>query len=314
MLFRKRLKSASLVCLLALAGSANAAPDFDPGQKTPLVKLKKQVRTIISLVDYMVTAEVSDEDAMAAVPPVEGGLDNARSNQKRKQKLRRNGNSMITDNIAGRWLRKTVNVVKWIQKKYTGSMCQRFGNPIIHDMYDVWGPKFFDNYKEHTYASFIKKLQILDPSEQKAVRGLSDTRLDRPLTSLYLNYAKMRLWVDENLSLCYNEAKIQAIKDDENNKNKKLKGIKRIEGWADNAENKFFKLEKRLCQNINTRLLVRTKPDDNPYFDNPKCQAELFKEKRREKINQEKKAEREEQRRQKAAEKAAKKKNKKNKQ
>lgn len=314
MLFRKRLKSASLVCLLALAGSANAAPDFDPGQKTPLVKLKKQVRTIISLVDYMVTAEVSDEDAMAAVPPVEGGLDNARSNQKRKQKLRRNGNSMITDNIAGRWLRKTVNVVKWIQKKYTGSMCQRFGNPIIHDMYDVWGPKFFDNYKEHTYASFIKKLQILDPSEQKAVRGLSDTRLDRPLTSLYLNYAKMRLWVDENLSLCYNEAKIQAIKDDENNKNKKLKGIKRIEGWADNAENKFFKLEKRLCQNINTRLLVRTKPDDNPYFDNPKCQPELFKEKRREKINQEKKAEREEQRRQKAADKAAKKKNKKNKQ
>jgi len=79
MLFRKRLKSASLVCLLALAGSANAAPDFDPGQKTPLVKLKKQVRTIITLVDYMVTAEVSDEDAMAAVPPVEGGLDNARS-------------------------------------------------------------------------------------------------------------------------------------------------------------------------------------------------------------------------------------------
>lgn len=193
-------------------------------------------------------------------------------------------------------------------------MCQRFGNPIIHDMYDVWGPKFFDNYKEHTYASFIKKLLILDPSEQKAVRGLSDTRLDRPLTSLYLNYAKMRLWVDENLSLCYNEAKIQAIKDDENNKNKKLKGIKRIEGWADNAENKFFKLEKRLCQNINTRLLVRTKPDDNPYFDNPKCQPELFKEKRREKINQEKKAEREEQRRQKAADKAAKKKNKKNKQ
>jgi len=314
MLFRKRLKSASLVCLLALAGSANAAPDFDPGQKTPLVKLKKQVRTIITLVDYMVTAEVSDEDAMAAVPPVEGGLDNARSNQKRKQKLRRNGNSMITDNIAGRWLRKTVNVVKWIQKKYTGSMCQRFGNPIIHDMYDVWGPKFFDNYKEHTYASFIKKLLILDPSEQKAVRGLSDTRLDRPLTSLYLNYAKMRLWVDENLSLCYNEAKIQAIKDDENNKNKKLKGIKRIESWAENAENKFFKLEKRLCQNINTRLLVRTKPDDNPYFDNPKCQAELFKEKRREKINQEKKAEREEQRRQKAADKAAKKKNKKNKQ
>ena len=78
MLFRKRLKSASLLCLFALAGSANATPDFDPGQKTPLVKLKKQVRTIITLVDYMVTAEVSDEDATAAVP-VEGGLDNARS-------------------------------------------------------------------------------------------------------------------------------------------------------------------------------------------------------------------------------------------
>lgn len=312
MLFRKRLKSASLLCLFALAGSANAAPDS--GQKTPLVKLKKQVRTIITLVDYMVTAEVSDEDALAAVPSVEGGLDNARSSQKRKQKLRRNGNTMITNNIAGRWLRKTVNVVKWIQKKYTGSMCQRFGNPIVHDMYEVWGPKFFDNYKDHTYAEHIEKLLILDPSEQKAVRGLSDTRLDKPLTSLYLNYAKMRLWVDENLSLCYDENKVQAIKDDQSNKNKKMKGVKRIESWAQHAENKFFKLEKRLCTNINTRLLVRTKPEDNPYFDNPKCQQDLFREKRREKMNQEKKAEREEQRRLKAAEKAAKKSKKKNKQ
>ena len=64
------------ICLFALAGSAST--DLDPGTKTPLVKLKKSVRTVIALVDHMVLVEVSDEDAVAAVP-VEQGLDNSRS-------------------------------------------------------------------------------------------------------------------------------------------------------------------------------------------------------------------------------------------
>ena len=77
MFFRKRLKSASLFCLLALAGSVTA-DEVDPGVKTHLVKLKKYTRTVITLVDAMVTMEVSDEDALAAIPSGSEGL-NSRS-------------------------------------------------------------------------------------------------------------------------------------------------------------------------------------------------------------------------------------------
>lgn len=78
MFFHKRLKSASLFCLLALAGSVTANDDVDPGTKTHLVKLKKYTRTVITLVDAMITMEVSDEDALAAIPSGSEGL-NSRS-------------------------------------------------------------------------------------------------------------------------------------------------------------------------------------------------------------------------------------------
>jgi len=288
------------ICLFALAGSAST--DLDPGTKTPLVKLKKSVRTVIALVDHMVLVEVSDEDAVAAVP-VEQGLDNSRSTNKRKQKLRRNGNTMITSKIADRWLKKTINVVKWIQKKYTGQTCSKYGNPIVHDMYEVFGPKFFDNYKDSPYQKYVEQLIIED--NRKAVRGMSESRVDKPLTTLYLNYAKMRLWIDENLSLCYDETKVAGLKEE----GSKAAGAERIKRWAGIAEKKFFRLETRLCTNINKKLLVRTTPDDNPYFDNKDCDSELFKEKRREQMNEEKKRERD----QKRAAKAAAKKDKKNK-
>lgn len=289
--------------LFALAGTASAGSDLDPGAKTPLVKLKKGVRTVITLVDYMVTVEVSDDDAVAAVP-VDEGLENSRSTNKRQQKLRRNGNTMITGKIADRWLRKTINVVKWIQRKYTGQTCSKYGNPIVHDMYEVFSPKFFDNYKDSPYKKYIQQLIIEDPSS-KAVRGMSETRIEKPLTTLYLNYAKMRLWIDENMPLCYDEAKVDNVKES----GSKAAGAERIKRWANIAEKKFFRLETRLCTNINKKLLVRTTPDDNPYFDNKDCDSDLFKEKRREKMNEEKKRERD----QKRAEKAAAKKNKKNK-
>jgi hypothetical protein len=293
--------------LFALAGTASAGSDLDPGAKTPLVKLKKGVRTVITLVDYMVTAEVSDEDAVAAVP-VEQGLENSRSTNKRKQKLRRNGNTMITSKIADRWLRKTINVVKWIQKKYTGQTCSKYGNPIVHDMYEVFSPKFFENYKETPYAKYIEQLVIEEPN-RKAVRGMSEARIEKPLTTLYLNYAKVRLWIDENMSLCYDEDKVKNVKES----GSKAAGAERIKKWASIAEKKFFRLETRLCTNINKKLLVRTTPDDNPYFDNKDCDSSLFKEKRREKMNEEKKREREQKRREQALKKEAKKNKKKNK-
>ena len=170
-------------------------------------------------------------------------------------------------------------------------------------MYEVFGPKFFDNYKDSPYQKYVEQLIIED--NRKAVRGMSESRVDKPLTTLYLNYAKMRLWIDENLSLCYDETKVADLKEE----GSKAAGAERIKRWASIAEKKFFRLETRLCTNINKKLLVRTTPDDNPYFDNKDCDSELFKEKRREQMNEEKKRERD----QKRAAKAAAKKDKKNK-
>jgi hypothetical protein len=215
---------------------------------------------------------------------------------------------MITSKIADRWLRKTINVVKWIQKKYTGQTCSKYGNPIVHDMYEVFSPKFFENYKETPYAKYIEQLVIEEPN-RKAVRGMSEARIEKPLTTLYLNYAKVRLWIDENMSLCYDEDKVKNVKES----GSKAAGAERIKKWASIAEKKFFRLETRLCTNINKKLLVRTTPDDNPYFDNKDCDSNLFKEKRREKMNEEKKREREQKRREQALKKEAKKNKKKNK-
>ena len=170
---------------------------------------------------------------------------------------------------------------------------------MIHDMYEVFSPKFFDNYAETPYKKFVAQLILEEPT--KNVRGMTKERIEKPLTTLYLNYAKVRLWIDENMPLCLNEDKLAILKE-----TSKAAGAKRIGTWAAVAERKFLRLENRLCKNINQKQLVRTTPNDNPYFDNPTCDHSLFREKQREKMNQEKKREREEARREKAAQKKAK--------
>jgi len=171
---------------------------------------------------------------------------------------------------------------------------------MIHDMYEVFSPKFFDNYKDTPYKKFVAQLILEEPT--KNVRGMTQERINKPLTTLYLNYAKVRLWIDENMPLCLDPVKLEKLRE-----TSKAAGAKRIEGWAGVAERKFLRLETRLCRNINLKQLVRTTPDDNPYYDNPTCDNTLFREKQREKMNQEKKREREEARREKAAQKKAKK-------
>lgn len=202
----------------------------------------------------------------------------------------------------------TFNMNSHIDTRYFSQTCSKYGNPIVHDMYEVFSPKFFDNYKDTPYAKYIEQLVIEEPN-RKAVRGMSESRIEKPLTTLYLNYAKVRLWIDENMSLCYDEDKVKNVKES----GSKAAGAERIKKWAQIAEKKFFRLETRLCTNINKKLLVRTTPDDNPYFDNKDCDSDLFKEKRREKMNEEKKREREQKRREKALANAAKKNKKKNK-
>jgi len=250
----------------------------------------------------MMITEVSDEDAIDAVPVAEG-QEHSRSNNRRQKMLKaRPGKTMITEKIAGRWLKKTINVVKWTQRKYTGEPCQTYGNPVLHDMYEVFSQKFFDNYEGWKWQEYLRKL-IIDPEEEKTVRGMTVGRLEKPLSTLYLNYAKLRLWVDENLSKCYDKNKVDAMKE----KKKVAKGVERIQNWDNIATKKFERLEKRLCKNINEKYLVRTTPDDNPYKDNPSCDAGLFKQKQRDAVNKDRKREKDEERAAKAAAKQAKK-------
>merc|ERR1719454_834735 len=232
----------------------------------------------------MMVTEVSDEDAINAVPVAEG-QEHSRSNNRRQKMLKaRPGKTMITEKIAGRWLKKTINVVKWTQRKYTGEPCQTYGKPELDDMYEVFSQKFFDNYEGWKWQEYLKKL-VLEPEDEKTVRGMTLGRLEKPL------------------SKCYDEDKVNAMKE-----NKRVaKGVERINNWDNIATKKFERLERRLCKNINEKYLVRTTPDDNPYIDNPSCDADQFKQKQREAVNKDRKREKDEERAAKAAAKQAKK-------
>ena len=97
----------------------------DKVEKTPLEKLKKIVRNVIAYTEAMQRTEVPDEEALRALPVVEGP-ENGRSSIRRAKQIRRHGTKMITGKIADRWLKKTTNIIKWIQKKFV-----RFVKKII---------------------------------------------------------------------------------------------------------------------------------------------------------------------------------------
>jgi len=254
-------------------------------EKSPLEKLKKIVRNVIAYTEAMQRTEVPDDEALRALPVVEGP-ENGRSSIRRAKQIRRHGTKMITGKIADRWLKKTTNIIKWIQKKFVSGLCNKFGNPENDDAYEVFGQKFFQNYNSSQWAKYIAPLVLDDGKQQRA--GPSQLRMDKPMTSIFLNYAKLRLWVEENLGACYDEDKINEMKA----AGHKAAGARRIANWDLVAEKKFLRLESRLCKNINQRLLVRTFAEDNPYRSNPTCDSSMFREKRRDAINAEKKAER----------------------
>lgn len=301
MLKRSRLKYFGILILLQVKGISAQDGTFQPlggsngpsskfiadkFYKTPSEKLKKIIRNVISYTESMQRTEVPDDEALRALPVVEGP-ENGRSSIRRAKQIRRYGTKMITGRIADRWLKKTTNIIKWIQKKFVSNLCNRFGNPDNADAFEVFGQKFWANYNQSDWAKYISQLVLDDGKTARA--GPSQLRMDKPMTSIFLNYAKLRLWVEENLGACYDEAKIAEMKEN----GSKAAGARRIANWDAVAEKKFLRLESRLCKNINQRLLVRTFAEDNPYRSNPTCNSELFREKRREAINQEKKAERE---------------------
>jgi hypothetical protein len=187
----------------------------------------------------MQRTEVPDDEALRALPVVEGP-ENGRSSIRRAKQIRRHGTKMITGKIADRWLKKTTNIIKWIQKKFVSGLCNKFGNPENDDAYEVFGQKFFQNYNSSQWQKYIAPLVLDDGKQQRA--GPSQLRMDKPMTSIFLNYAKLRLWVEENLGACYDEDKINEMKA----AGHKAAGARRIANWDMVAEKKFLRLEVRI--------------------------------------------------------------------
>ena len=109
-------------------------------------------------------------------------------------------------------------------------MCNKFGNPENDDAYEVFGQKFFNNYNSSQWQKYIAPLVLDDGKQQRA--GPSQLRMDKPMTSIFLNYAKLRLWVEENLGACYDEDKINEMKA----AGHKAAGARRIANWDQVAE------------------------------------------------------------------------------
>ena len=113
-------------------------------------------------------------------------------------------------------------------------MCNKFGNPENDDAYEVFGQKFFQNYNSSQWQKYIAPLVLDDGKQQRA--GPSQLRMDKPMTSIFLNYAKLRLWVEENLGACYDEDKINEMKA----AGHKAAGARRIANWDMVAEKVHF--------------------------------------------------------------------------
>lgn len=252
----------------AVGGSANS-------------KLRKAYRNFVEIFDTMqdtpITKQEHEATIDAALADQEDSLTGRRFGD---TKTFREGDGMISNRIHESWTKKITKQVRFLQKKYNSDDCERFGISGQSDVLDVWGEIIDSDKIEDQYDQF-KKLVWTDPNQTLRVK---QPKLDKPLTTLHLFFGKLRLWIDEHIGGCYDENKIVQ---------KKANGASRVKKWTIKAHKKFNTMESRVCKHL-YKGLVRTTIDDNPYHSNMKCDSDKFKQKHREKVNEEKKAQREE--------------------
>lgn len=248
---------------------------------SPNSKLKKNYRNTIEIIDKLLATSVTKEQHQEAIAAATANSASGRKLLGGEKKFR-NGEGMISKRIHESWTKKITKQVRFLQRKYNSEDCAKFGFPDQTDVFDVWG-EIIDKVDDH-YDQFKK---LVWPTQAQQNMRVNAAKLDRPLYALYLFFGKYRLWIDENIGTCYNTEKIDGMS--------KAKGASRVEKWVGRAHKKFNTMESRVCRHL-YKGLVRTTVDDNPYDNNPNCDSELFRQKHREKINQQKKAEREEKR------------------
>lgn len=240
----------SVICS-SLLGTALAGVGDTPNQR-----LKKNFRKTIEIVDQMLATAVSKEEANRAI--------GASGNDEQEDDLLRRSNTMISDRIHKSWVTKIVKQTSFLQKKYNSDDCRKFGNPNQDDVSDVWA-EFGGNKIKDQYNLFGKLIWPVSAAD--GLRG-RQTVQEAPLTNLWLQFARWRLWINENISACYDESNPKATRG----------GAQRVKKWRNRAHRKFDTLESRVCRHL-YKGLVKTKPEDNPYRDNPSCNNNEFKEK-----------------------------------
>ena len=82
--------------------------------------------------------------------------------------------------------------------------CAKYGIPDNQDVEDVWG-EIIDKPGLEDYFGQFKKLIW---NSQVTVRHMGE---NKPLTALHLTFGRIRLWIDENISACYNKEKVEGI-------------------------------------------------------------------------------------------------------
>ena len=156
-----------------------------------------------------------------------------------------------------------------------------YENKLLDSLKEQYGATEWWQYGNQATSIVESKLQdLMDKAQTNlASRARSGTGSDRPpMQKLYLNYARARKLIHEGFTdFCTESPKIKNME-------------KFIERSIRITNTKWSKLEQRWCRKINTRgrttktgartfvfeIKVNGK-DDNPYYDNPNCDMDEFK-------------------------------------
>lgn len=80
--------------------------------------------------------------------------------------------------------------------------CAKYGHPNNNDVFDVWGEVIDKPGLEDYFDQFGK---LIWKGQQVSARHSGDKQ---PLTAMYLTFGRIRLWIDEHITNCYDAAKV----------------------------------------------------------------------------------------------------------
>jgi len=270
----------------------------DKSDKHFPARFAKILRETFELIAIMFDTTVSDEAAHAANPII-AQLEASRAIITAPKKLG-NQDSMITKPLAARWLQKMLKIYASTFPKL--EKCGVYTKDEYNEVFGEFskGDRTFDNklidslkeeYGETEWWKYGKNGASVVESKLKDLQEKAETNLasrarsggaigpDRPpMQKLYLNYARARKLISEGFNEFCTE-------------NPKIKNLPKFQERSIRIANtKWVKLEQRWCKKINTKgrttktgartFIFEIKVNgqaDNPYYDNPNCEVEQFK-------------------------------------